>query len=334
MNGRYYSPVQQRGVALIMVLLAMVLIVMLAAGMTQQQSVRVFKAGHYLAQQQGASIALGAEAFASRMLVRDFEEDKEDNKMVDSLDEFWAENAAVLPIDDNGVAEIQIDDLSGRINLNDLVAANGQANPLIKERVTQLLAALGITAFRVDALIDWIDNDDQTVSAYGAEDGQYLMTNPGYRAGNQPFVNVTELRLIDGMTEEAYEALQPHVATLPVTGLGINVNTATAEVIRSLSDKLTEAQAASILEKRKEGRFENVQDFLAQPELAGLGLKSTDLSVRSHFFEVISRITYDDRVVNMVSMVFRNPEGKVRTVQRDTGQKSRITKEPYTISEG
>ena len=59
---------RQRGVALIMVLLAMTLVVMLASGMTQQQSLRVFKAGHYLAQQQGQSIALGAEAFARQIL--------------------------------------------------------------------------------------------------------------------------------------------------------------------------------------------------------------------------------------------------------------------------
>lgn len=114
-------PGRQSGVALIMVLLAMTLLVMLAAGMTQLQSLRVFRAGHYLAQQQGFSVALGAEDFARRVLVRDYEEDKEDSQMVDSPDEFWAANSAVLPLDDQGVVEVQIDDLSGRFNLNDLV---------------------------------------------------------------------------------------------------------------------------------------------------------------------------------------------------------------------
>ncbi|MBW0146138.1 type II secretion system minor pseudopilin GspK [Marinobacter arenosus] len=324
----------QRGVALIMVLLAMALVVMLAAGMTQQQSIRVFKAGHYLAQQQGTSIALGAEAFASQILVRDYEEDKEANEMVDSLDEFWAMNAAILPLDENGVAEVQIDDLGGRLNLNDLVASNGQVNTLAKERFSRLFAALEISALSVDTLIDWIDENDQTISAYGAEDGQYLSAEQAYRAGNQPFVSVTELRLIEGMTEEIYQALQPHVAALPVSGLGINVNTATAAVLRSLHEELTDAEAAAILEKREEERFEDLQDFLALPEFAGLGLKSTGLSLQTRFFEVVSRITYDNRVVNMVATVFRNPEGEVRTVRRDTGQKNRITKEPFTISEG
>ncbi|PCM45909.1 type II secretion system minor pseudopilin GspK [Marinobacter sp. ANT_B65] len=327
-------PKKQQGVALIMVLLAMALVVMLAAGMTQQQNIRVFKAGHYLAQQQGQSIAVGAEAFARQILVRDFEEDKEDNQLVDSLDEFWAVNAAILPLDDNGVAEVQIDDLGGRINLNDLVATNGQVDPLTKDRVSRLLIALGITGISVDALVDWIDPDDETISAYGAEDGQYLMADPGFRAANQPFVSVSELRLIEGMTEEIYVALRPHVATLPVTGVGINVNTATAEVLMSLHEELTTAQVESILEGREEERFESLQDFLALPEFAGLGLKSAGLGLQTRFFEVVSRITYDNRVVNMVSTVFRDQEGNVRTVHRDTGQKNRITKEPYTISEG
>lgn len=325
---------QQTGVALIMVLLAMALVVILAAGMTQHQSLRIFKAGHALAQQQGMSIALGAEAFANQILVRDFEEDQEDDAMVDSLDEFWAKNAAVLPVDEIGVVEVQIDDLGGRLNLNDLVDVNGKVDPETKGRLERLLTNLGITEFRVDALIDWIDPNDQTTSAYGAEDGQYLMADPGYRAGNQPFVSVTELRLIEGMTEEAYQALRPNVAALPVTGIGINVNTAPADVLRSLNEELTDAQVESILETRQDERFEEVQDFLALPELAGLGVKSTGLTVQTRFFEVVSRITYDDRIVNMVSTVFRDQEGQVRTVHRDTGQKNRITKEPFTISEG
>lgn len=325
---------RERGVALIMVLLAMALVVMLASGMMQQQSLRVFKAGNYLAQQQGQSIALGAEDFARQILRRDYDEDKEDNLMVDSLDEFWAANSAVLPLDDNGVVEVQIDDLGGRLNLNDLVDANGQVDPIAKNRFVQLFSALGITGISVDTLVDWIDPNDQTVSAYGAEDGQYLMADQSYRAANQPFATVTELRLIEGMTEEIYQALRPHVTALPVNGAGVNVNTATAMVIRSLHQGLTDAQAASILEKRQEERFDNVRDFLALPEFAGLGLKSVGLGVQTRFFEVVSRITYDNRVVNMVSTVFRAPDGDVQTINRDIGQKNRITKEPFTISEG
>ncbi len=325
---------RQQGVALIIVLLAMALVVMLTSGMTQQQSVRVFRAGHYLAQQQALSMAMGSEAFAAQVLKQDFEQDKEDGTFVDSLDEAWGKYAAILPIDDQGVAEVQIDDLGGRINLNDLVLSSGEPDLVIRDRFARLLQVLEITSVHVEALIDWIDQNDQTINAYGAEDGQYLLQEPAYRAANQPFVSVTELRLIDGMTEEAYQLLLPHVSALPVSGAGINVNMASGPVLQALDERLTTQQVASILANREEERFENLNDFLALPEFAGLGLQVAGLTLQTQFFEVVSQITYDDRTASLVSLMFRNPEGEILTVRRDTGQKNRITKQPFAFTEG
>ncbi len=327
--GRISHP--QRGMALIMVLLSMALVVMMAAGMIQQQSVRVFRAGHFLAQTQGYNVALGAEAFASQILFRDLENDKENNEYVDSPDEPWARYAAVLPLDDGGVAEVQIDDLSGRINLNNLVSPTGAVDQTTRDRVVRLLMVLGITDVHVDALVDWIDPDEETLSAFGAEDGQYLMKDPPYRAANQAFVSVSELRLIEGMSPEAYQALRPHVAALPVSGTAINVNMATPEVIRSLHQDITEAQAQAIVEGRKEERFLNVGDFKAQ--FAGMDFPNQGLTVNSLFFDVVSRITWNDRVVNLVSTVYRSSDGELSVVSRDTGHKQRITKEPYGVTE-
>jgi general secretion pathway protein K len=319
--------------ALIMVLLSMALIVMMIAGMMQQQSVRVFRAGHFLAQNQGYSVALGAESFAKQILFQDLETDREDNEQVDSTDELWWQHSAVLPLDDGGVVEVQIDDLSGRINLNDLVSATGAIDQTTRDRLMRLMMVLGITDVHVDALVDWIDPDEEPVSAYGAEDGQYLMKERPYRAGNQPFASVTELRLIEGMTEETYRLLRPHVAALPVSGTGINVNMASVEVIRSLHQQITEAQAEAVAERREEERFLTTRDFTALQAFAGLGLKTQGLNVTSEFFDVVSRVTWDGRVVNLVSTIYRSRDGEFSVVRRDTGQKHRITKEPYGVSE-
>jgi general secretion pathway protein K len=304
---------------------------MLAAGMTKHQSIRVFKAGHFLAQSQGYSIALGAEAFARQTLFQDYEQDKKDNSFIDSPDEPWAQYSAVLPLDD-GVVEVQVDDLGGRINLNDLVAASGAVNQTARNRLVRLLEVLEVTSLNADVVIDWIDSNDETVTAYGAEDGSYLIQDPPYRAANQPFVSVTELRLLDGINEEDYQRLAPFVSALPVSGGGINVNMAPSQVIQALHPDLTEAQAQSVILQRENERFENLQAFLALPEFAGLGLKSEGLTLQTHFFEVASLITYDDRAVNLVSMVYRSPAGELATVQRDSGQNNRITKEPFGVS--
>lgn len=337
MNGSpqvYAGRSNQRGVALIMVLLAMALVVILATGMTRQQSLRIFKAGHYLAQQQGLNVALGAEVFASQILTKDHDEDDKANTPVDSLDEFWAANSALLPLDDGGMAEIQLDDLGGRLNLNDLIGSDNKPDPLSRERLDRLLQNLQITGLTADVFIDWVDANDQTLSAYGAEDGQYLLAQPGYRAANQPFSSVTELRLLEGMTEEHYQLLRPHVAALPVSGLGININTASAEVLQTLHTQLSAAQIGAVIDIRNKQRFEDIEDFMALPQFAALGLTTQGLTLQTHFFEVVARITYDNQVMHMVSTVYRDSQGRVSILHRDTGQKNRITKAPFTISEG
>lgn len=323
----------QRGMALIMVLLSMALVVMMAAGMVQQQSVRVFRAGHFLAQTQGYNVALGAEDFAKQVLFQDLKSDREDNELVDSPDETWWQYAAVLPLDDGSVAEVQLDDLSGRINLNDLVTPNGAIDQTTRDRLTRLLMVLGINNVQVDALVDWVDPDEEPVSAHGAEDGTYLMKDTPYRAANQPFASVTELWLIEGMNQETYQLLSPHVAALPVSGTGINVNMASVPVIRSLHPEISEADARAVAERREEEPFLTTRDFTALPEFAGIGLRPQGLKVNSEFFEVVSRITWDDRVVNLVSTMHRSSDGEFSVVHRDTGQKHRITKEPYGVSE-
>lgn len=323
----------QKGVALIMVLMGMALVVTMVAGMMQIQSLRIYKATHYLSQSQGKAIAFGAEAFAQQILRRDFEEDQEDSTFVDSPDEVWAKYSALIPYEESGTVEVQINDLSGKINLNDLLDASGAVNELVRNRLQRLLLALDITDVRVDALIDWIDANDQTVSAYGAEDGEYLGLDPPYRAANQPFASVSELRLISGMTEEAYQKLASFVTALPVSGTAINVNMAPAPVLQSLHENLTAQQVETIIEQRDDERFETVQDFLAHPIFAGLGLDGTGLGVRSDFFDIASRITFDDRVYRLVTTLYRNPQGDMFTLRRDESQANLITKERFTLSE-
>ena len=325
---------RERGVALIIVLMAMALIVALTSGMIQHQSLRIYKVSHSLAQSQGQAVASGAEAFAMQILRQDFDEDQEENLLVDSEDEVWAQYSALVPIEDNGIVEVQINDLSGRINLNDLVDSTGTVNELTRDRLTRLLLQLEITTVRVEALIDWIDTNDQTVNACGAEDGEYLSQDPPYRAANQPFSSRSELRLIAGMTEEAYQKLIPNVSALPVSGAGINVNTAPVAVLQSLNENLTAAQIETVIAQRKDQRFENIQDFLAAPAFAGLGMKPDGLTIKSEFFDVASRITIDERTYRLVTMLYRDPQGELFTVSRDEGQKNLITKERFTLSDG
>lgn len=326
------QPSRQRGVALIMVLLAFALATALAAGMYTSQHLMIYKASHYLDREQQRSLALGAEALAEHILAQDWKSDKQNNAYVDDYGEDWGKYAAALPVD-NGVVQLQIDDLEGRFNLNDLLTATGQVDPVAKQRFERLLQVLEITSINVDKVIDWEDSNDTPSGATGAEDNYYLGLTPPYRAANRPFTSVTELRLIAGITEADYKKLLPNVSALPLTGIGFNVNTATGPVLRSLNQGITQAQAETILQVRADTPFKDITDFLARPEFAGLGLKNQELSVNSHFFRVAIRVTYDDQVYRLVSVLYRDDQGNLSVVSRDEGQRALITKKLFSLSQ-
>jgi|AntDeeMetagen134_2_1112570.scaffolds.fasta_scaffold00332_16 general secretion pathway protein K len=322
----------QQGVALIIVLMAFALGSILAAGMMSRQDLMIQRATSYLTQSKAQSLALGAEAFGRQILYRDMEKSENGTQGVDHRREQWARAAVAFPVD-AGAIEAQINDLQGKLNLNSLVGQNGDINQLSRERFERLLVALDIRSIRVDTLIDWIDSDDQRTGGGGAEDGDYMAMDPPYRAADQPFTHVSELRLMRGITDEDYQALRPHVAALPTRQGTINVNFASAPVIQSLHDRISQGQAESVVSAAEEAAFETVEDFLARQEFSGLGLKNEGMGVTTSFFEIAARVSVSGSVHRLVSLVQRNQQGDVVTLSRDSGRTGLITKERIQASD-
>ena len=342
---------RQKGVALIIVLMAFALGSILASGMLSRQNIMIQGATTYIAQNKARSLAFGAEGFARQFLARDLEgsgnqqgdqenqgqegDDGADNitrAEVDHPKEDWARAALALPVEE-GVIEAQINDLRGRFNVNSLLNENGSVDERQRDRFQRLLLALEIRNLAPETVIDWVDANDQRTGGAGAEDGDYMIMDPPYRAADQPFVSVTELRLLDGITQEEYQRLRPHVTALPTRDGTINVNFATTAVIRSLHERITRGQAESVYKTIRETPVETVEDFLALPEFAGLGLESDGLGVSTDFFEIAARVSVSGTVYRLVSRVQRTSDGEVRILSRDTGRTQLITKEQVQASE-
>ena len=86
-------------------------------------------------------------------------------------------------------------------------------------------------------IVDWLDSNEQ-VSFLGAEDNEYLNLSPPYRASNQRMEDISELLLLKGLDFESYEKLHPYICVLE-SEAGINVNTASAEVLSSIAKDIT-----------------------------------------------------------------------------------------------
>ncbi len=86
---------------------------------------------------------------------------------------------------------------SGKLNLNALM----QWDISEEERREVLLLLPGMTTDVADAILDWMDSDQQPRS-FGAEDEYYGTLDPPYRARNGPLESLEELLLVRGVTPE------------------------------------------------------------------------------------------------------------------------------------
>lgn len=318
----------QQGVALVAVLLIFALISVLAASMVHRQNLLLQRSLNMLSQDQAYQFALAIELFAREVLHDDYEKDRKDNKFVDTLQEL--ENSIVYAEPTFSV-EGQLDDLQARFNINSLVTPTGQVNSIARQRFENLLFQLGITDFRVEVLIDWLDPDDQVSEGGGAEDETYLLKDPPYRAGNQPMRNTSELLLLEGMTRETYELLEPYVTALPPEVNKLNVNTMSAQLIRSLDSRISEQQALAAVEARGVEGYESLQEFLNEFASFNLQSQAAQLDVRSEYFQLTARAIFDGRSSRLVSIIHRDRNGEIEVIQRDQGKRYAITKQALQL---
>jgi len=91
-----------------------------------------------------------------------------------------------------------LEDESSRLNLNALTLADKYATDGGRE---MLMALPGMTVDTADAIMDWIDDDDET-REFGAEFDYYQSLGSPYEPNNGPFNTVEELLLVRGVVPE------------------------------------------------------------------------------------------------------------------------------------
>jgi DNA uptake protein ComE-like DNA-binding protein len=90
-----------------------------------------------------------------------------------------------------------LEDESGKLNINSVAMAGGDETAT-RER---LMYIPGMTEDVADAILDWIDEDNQP-RAYGAEDTYYMGLTPAYQPKNGPIQSLSELLQVRGVTYE------------------------------------------------------------------------------------------------------------------------------------
>jgi len=265
----------QSGTALVTALLIVALASVIATSMLKQQHIDIRRAENMIKGDQAVLYLRAGENWVRQLLLEDQLKGK-----TDSLNDNWAK-IDFSPRIDNGAIQIQVEDLQGRFNLNNLLDKEGRPSRVDIENFRNLLAILKLDTELVQPVLDWMDADINISLPNGAEDQEYLALKLPYRTANAPFVSVSELLLVKGVTRGAYDKLRPYISALPER-VDINVNTLSVPLLAAIL-RTTLIDADIIFQNRPKQGYQNIAEFRGEQALAGKKVEGVD--VASQYFK-------------------------------------------------
>jgi general secretion pathway protein K len=323
---------KSRGIALMVVMIAVFVLAVLAGGFAYSMKVETKLAMNAQNETSDIRAALSGIAIASMKL------SMSGNCPYSALTQQWAggsgdECDTNNPLDssllddfspDGRKVTVKITDLERKFNIN-------AANQTILDAA--LNGVLGVDAGEAPSIVaaiqDWMDPDEMTVN--GAESDYYQSLNPPYYSKNAPIDDLSELLLVRGITQEMYwgQVATNHSAAVfqqkdrygrvidqpsypvglvdlftPISSGRINVNTASAEVLRLIG--FTEADANDFISRREMAPFHSLAEAKAQapPNLAPAMDRYCEPNCKSSTFEV--EVTVEGSNSRFFAIVARN----------------------------
>ncbi|WP_214510882.1 type II secretion system protein GspK [Pseudomonas brassicacearum] len=257
---------RQRGVALISVLLVLSLALLLVGGLLRSHRLLLHSSAQQLQQVQLRQLGLAGEDWARVVL--------ENSGITPSgpvdLSQDWARLGPVLEVDGADL-HIDIEDLSGRLNLNALLAL-GQIDQVTLGRWARLLALLDLPPLSLPQV--------------------------------GPVQELSQLRLLPGIDGQTLRRLEPWVVLLPKDAR-LNINTAPQRVLMTL-DGMEAGVAQALVNQRRNAPYASAQAFTNDPLLSGMGLNSHGLGVSSRWFRITVSVTHAGSRLRLASDVERD----------------------------
>lgn len=304
-----------RGVALILVLLAVSVIVALTVQLSRDTRSGIYEASNLSDGIRLRYIAQSGFHMGQALLLAD-------KNAYDALTEPWA-NTGPASIQserlfDKGAFRLAIEDEGGKIAINRLVAGNAY-NPMIRDLLLRLLTGPYFRLERdraaglIDAIKDWIDADNEVTGA-GAEAPFYAALAQPYAVKNAPLDCIEELLMVKGMTRELFYGHGDSpglVRCLTPFGDGrININTAPKQVLRALAEEMTDGEVERLDTYRRDRRNDLADPLWYQklPRGVGMNLPAGLITVRSGIFRVTSA-GFQERMTETITAVIKREPG-------------------------
>lgn len=213
---------------------------------------------------------------------------------------------ALANIYPNVIISGELYDLQARYNLNNL------SN---KKMILGFVNFIGYTVPQISipekmtlalAINDWISTYDLAI---GKDTflSYYLNQKPPYYPSHQLMSSGSELRLIKDVSAKIYLALEPYITALPEPTT-LNINTASKQVLLSLSNSMTEEKVNQLIEARgKNGikRQDKVNELLKK-----LNISADQITLESNYFLSVAHTSSDNINFTLFTLLKRSRDKK------------------------
>ncbi len=322
-------PHSESGIALLLVLLFVVLLSAIVVEFTYEMRIEAVITRNQTDKALAEIAAKSATAVGMALLQQDLDNlDGASGGSFDAFTDVWAAGMPYQEIND-GVMRCTITDEYGKLNVNALFRGNGRGepNPAVEMVLRKLFEIRGLSQDPVDAIMDWIDPDDEPRPT-GAELEYYSSLGVPYGCKNAPMDSVEELLLVRGITPEVFFGDPTgEVPRLPLYELltvygsedgTINANTAPEELLYIIGEATGRSGIAQVIvQARQESPFQSEDDLVArgiterrQRNPRGQSTP-TDISfgVAGRVYRIYGDGFSHDASVRIESYVFRDPRG-------------------------
>lgn len=325
---------KQKGVALLVVLILLVMMSALAARISQQFC-RNLQKTHYQVSQQQLRWAMQVQEKTVKAILQT-EASGESRALAPDGD--WHQPLETRGDDYTLVS--QTEDAQDCFNVNNLLAADkgpqvqdaaaAAGKPRKEQIVEQLLTDSGVSQATAEAvysqLVDYLDGD-ATTAREGAESDAWAGAVPARQPANQMMRTIAEIKLLPAFPAQAYPTVSKLLCALPDPASKVDVNTLKPEQAGVLAamfpGKLTEEDARRLIDARPEAGWESLDAFSKVLEQTFPQLKdelpqvAEQLAINSRYFRVDYTGNTDDLTLLMVSQLqVNNDAGEIVTWQR------------------
>ncbi len=202
------SPRREAGIALILVLGAIIALTGIVAGFTYSMKVESRLAQNFESDAEMLWMARSGVELARYVLAQELQ--TPEGRMYDALNQKWAGGVgnmtndvlAGISLDDNtlgrGRFSLKIIDQERRFNIN------ATDRGILEHALTMMNVEAAAHTTIIDSILDWRDPDNESQINGAESDDFYLRLDPPYYAKNGPIDDLSEMLLIKGMTPEIF----------------------------------------------------------------------------------------------------------------------------------